>query len=205
VKIHSADEENGDGPLAEFIRGQLALVAQLERATILDRVRVGKATRKRQGRHVQGSVAYGYRSVAAPDGKGRTLEPVEETAAVVRRIFDAARHGDTPGKISAALNTEGVSGPRGGVWNRTAVRGIIENAGYTGVRYGVKGAHAAIVSRCTFNAANVQLATRGRSSVQSREELAERQRLDPPCAVGGLPTIRTEVLTLPPSPAPILL
>ena len=28
----SPTEENGDGPIAEFIRGQLALVAQLERA-----------------------------------------------------------------------------------------------------------------------------------------------------------------------------
>ena len=55
VEVVSATEENGDGPLAEFVRGQLALVAQLERAMILERVAAGRAKRKAQGRHVQGT------------------------------------------------------------------------------------------------------------------------------------------------------
>jgi hypothetical protein len=131
---------------------------------ILDRVRVGKASRKREGKHVHGSVPYGYRSVGAPDGKGRTLEVVEATAAIVRRIFIDAKEGDTPGRIAGALNTVGIPGPKGGTWNRTALRGIIENAAYAGERYGVKGAHPAIVTRRQWNAANVQLLARGRGS-----------------------------------------
>jgi len=39
VEILSVAEENGDGNVAEFIREQLALVAQLERALILERER----------------------------------------------------------------------------------------------------------------------------------------------------------------------
>ena len=50
VRLLSAAEENGDGPIAEFMRGQLALVAQLERAMILDRVGAGKARKKALGR-----------------------------------------------------------------------------------------------------------------------------------------------------------
>ena len=96
---------------------------------------------------MHGSVPYGYRSIAAPDGQGRTLQPVDDTAAVVRRIFADAKQGDTPGRIAAVLNRDGVSGPRGGGWNRTAVRGIIENVAYAGERYGVKRAHPAIVTR----------------------------------------------------------
>jgi DNA invertase Pin-like site-specific DNA recombinase len=163
VEVVSTAEENGDGPIAEFIRGQLALVAQLERSMILDRVRAGKATRKREGKHVHGNVPYGYRSVAAPDGKGRTLALVDDTAAaVVRRVFQAAKQGDTPGRIARDLNGGGVTGPRGGEWNRTAVRGMIENIAYSGERYGVKNAHPGIVSRRLFNAANETLARRSR-------------------------------------------
>jgi site-specific DNA recombinase len=163
VELHSCDEENGDGPVAEFIRGQLALVAQLERAMILDRVRAGKASRKREGKHVHGSVPYGYRSAPAPDGKGRTLAIVDETAAIVRRVFDDARHGATPGRIAKALNRDGLPGPRGGAWNRTAVRGIVENVSYYGQRYSVKRAHPAIVSRRLWNEANAELAKRSRA------------------------------------------
>src|SRR4051812_44088271 len=57
-----AEERNGDGPLAEFVRGQLALVAQLERAMILERVGAGKAKKKQLGRHVHGRVPYAYTS-----------------------------------------------------------------------------------------------------------------------------------------------
>lgn len=161
VSIYSAAEENGDGPIAEFIRGQLALVAQLERSMILDRVRAGKASRKRQGRHVQGQIPYGYVTRPADDGKGRTLEPVPETADVVRRIFEAAKRGETPGKIADALNADSVPGPSGRGWNRTAVRGMIENPAYYGERYDVRG-HAAIVTRRLWNAANGELAKRSR-------------------------------------------
>jgi DNA invertase Pin-like site-specific DNA recombinase len=44
VEIASvAEEHNGDGPIGEFIRGQLALAAQLERAMIRERLSAGKA------------------------------------------------------------------------------------------------------------------------------------------------------------------
>ena len=68
VEVQSAAEEtNGDGPIAEFMRGQLALVAQLERAMISERLSAGKAKAKGRGRHVHGSVAY-CKSVGGPRG-----------------------------------------------------------------------------------------------------------------------------------------
>lgn len=155
VELHSALEENGDGPIAEFIQGQLALVAQLERAMILDRVREGKAQKKRKGRHVHGRIPFGY--VSAGSG---ALEVQEATAGVVRRIFDDARHGDSPGRIARALDSEEAAGRR---WNRTTVRNVVANPVYCGERYGVKRAQPAIVSRQIWNAANAQLRARARS------------------------------------------
>jgi len=154
VEVVSAAEENGDGPVAEFIRGQLALVAQLERAMILERVSAGKAKRKAQGRHVHGRVPYGYRSEAG------VLAPLSELVPVVRRIFERARHGDSPGQIARALNDEGVLAPQGSRWSEQGVRVILQNVAYAGERYGVKRAHEPIVSRRLFNAANAAMYAR---------------------------------------------
>jgi site-specific DNA recombinase len=147
VEVISSAEENGDGPIAEFIRGQLALVAELERAMILERITAGKAKKKALGRHVHGRVPYGYRSA---DG---VLSVDEESAPIVRRIFEDARHGDSPGRIARQLTAGGVASPGGQVWSAKAVRRILTNPAYAGERYGVKRAHPAIVSRQTFNAA----------------------------------------------------
>lgn len=147
VEVVSAAEENGDGPIAEFIRGQLALVAELERAMISERVSAGKAKKKQLGRHVHGRVPYAYRS-----DRG-ILTPDPELAPIVLRIFSDARDGYTPGRIARALNTEGVSSPQGAQWSPTTVRRILRNAAYAGERYSVKRAHPAIVSRQLFNTA----------------------------------------------------
>ena len=164
VEVVSAAEENGDGPVAEFIRGQLALVAQLERAMILERVSAGKAKRKAQGRHVHGRAPFGYRS------EGGVLSPIPELVPIVRTIFGRAKGGDSPGRIARALNEESIPTPQGGArWSEQGVRVILGNPVYAGERYGVKRAHQAIVSRRTFNAANAALRERARDWRRRRE------------------------------------
>jgi len=140
-----AEAQNGDGPLAEFIRGQLALVAQLERSMILERVGAGKAKKKALGRHVHGRVPYGYTS------EGGVLAVDLEQAEIVRRIFKDAAAGDSPGRIARALNMQGLASPEGAAWSSKAVSRIAGNLTYVGEKYGVKRAHAQIVSRQRFN------------------------------------------------------
>ena len=158
VSVESvAEAQNGDGPLAEFIRGQLALVAQLERAMILERVSAGKAQRKALGRHVHGRVPYGY------DSSAGILTPAAATAPVVRLIFERARAGASPGQVARSLNTDQVPAPQGARWSEQGVRVIVQNVVYAGERYGIKRAHEPIVSRRVFNAANAALAERARA------------------------------------------
>lgn len=158
VRVESADEEhNGDGPLAEFIRGQLALVAQLERSMILERVGAGKAKKKQLGRHVHGRVPYGYASEAG------VLSPVPELAPIVRRIFTDIKYGYSPGRVARGLNRESVPSPLSADWTAKAVHRIVNNPAYVGERYGVKRAHPAIVSARLFNAANRALEQRAES------------------------------------------
>lgn len=154
VEVISAAEENGDGPVAEFIRGQLALVAQLERAMILERVGAGKARKKALGRHVHGRVPYGYISSAG------VLQPDPELAPIVRRIFVDAKDGRSPGRIARDLNRDGVPSPQGAAWSARTVRALLGNPAYAGERYGVKRAHPPMVSRQLFRAAQSALGTR---------------------------------------------
>lgn len=156
VEVVSVAEENGDGPLAEFIRGQLALVAQLERAMILERVSAGKAKKKALGRHVHGRVPYGYSSEAG------ILSPDPELAPIIRRIFRDIADGRTPGRVARELNADGIPSPDGAEWTRLSVRRIATNPAYAGERYGVKRAHEATVSRRAFNAAGKALEARQR-------------------------------------------
>jgi site-specific DNA recombinase len=165
VEVVSATEENGDGPMAEFMRGQLALIAQLERATILERVSAGKAQKKRQGKHVHGRVPFGFSSKDEPG----TLKPVPDLIAVVRRIFEEARQGDSPGKIARRLERDGIAPPtRAGRWSGTTVHRIISNPAYGGERHGVKQAHPPLVSRQLFNAAQQALEQRAEAWAAKR-------------------------------------
>jgi site-specific DNA recombinase len=145
VEVISTAEENGDGPIAEFVRGQLALVAQLERAMILERVSAGKAKRKQQGRHVHGSIPYGYRSA----GEGK-LDVIPEQAQIVEAAFRMAAAKSGPSSIAKALNEQNT----GRTWSRQAVTFLLRNPVYAGEKYGVKGAQPAIVPRRLWNAAN---------------------------------------------------
>jgi site-specific DNA recombinase len=70
-----------------------------------------------------GSRLYGFVSSA-----GGTIQIVEAEAAVIRRIFADYAAGDTSRDIAAALNREGVPGPRGGAWNASSVHGSRQRA-----------------------------------------------------------------------------
>jgi site-specific DNA recombinase len=144
------------GPFAELFDFIIAWVAGIERDRILDRVKAGKTKAREAGKRTDGYAPYGFTLTA-----GR-LEPVEEQAVTVRRIFEAAKAGDTPGRIAKALNADGIPGPTGRTWNRQTVRNIIGNVAYAGEQHGRKKAHPAIVTRQLWNRANEQIRSRAR-------------------------------------------
>jgi DNA invertase Pin-like site-specific DNA recombinase len=164
VRVVSTAEDNGDGPMAEFIKGQVALVAQLERAIIRERLGKGKAEARKLGRRTEGSIPYGYRHRAA--GRRSTeLEPDPERAEIVRRIFRAAAAGDSLGSIAAGLDADGIPTSRGrSGWSREALRLILRSRFYLGANHGVRDAHPAIVDRRTWNRAQRALDARSRSN-----------------------------------------
>lgn len=143
--VSVAEEHDGDGPLAEFVRGQLALIGEYERALIRERLAAGKARARQQGKHAEGKPPFGYRSVRG------VLTPIPEQVEIVERIYQDARDGLSPGKIANRLNRREIPSPRGSTWRANTVRLILTNPAYTGERYGKKRAHPTIVSRRLFN------------------------------------------------------
>jgi site-specific DNA recombinase len=61
VRVVSATEENGDGPVAAYLRGNLALIAELERGLIRQRLDFGRSKARSLGNHAVGRIPYGYR------------------------------------------------------------------------------------------------------------------------------------------------
>lgn len=71
-----------------------------------------------------GGLSYGYDVVPVPEGEdrgARAVNPVQ--AAVVRRIHTDYAGGLSPKAIAAALNREGVPGPRGKSWSQSTING----------------------------------------------------------------------------------
>lgn len=147
--VASVAEENGDGPIGRLMRNTLANIAEYERDVIRERLNAGKARGMQTGRHVHGQIPFGYRTV----GRGE-LETDLAAAAIVKRIYQASKAGDGPGRIAKDPNAEGVPSARGGRWSRQAVAAILRNPTYKGERYNVRKAHDAIVSTQLWNAAN---------------------------------------------------
>ncbi len=97
----------------------------------------------RSGQYIAAYAPYGYRK--SEEDRHRLVID-EESAAVVRRIFDMRRGGMAYGKIAAALNSEGILSPRwywakrygngsckcANLWMYTTVKNVLTNEVYTG-------------------------------------------------------------------------
>jgi len=77
-------------PFGKAMIGMLAVFAQLERDTIIERTRSGKSQRTRQGLWYGGPVPFGY---ALSMDNNRELVPNESQAALVREMFNQFTQG----------------------------------------------------------------------------------------------------------------
>jgi site-specific DNA recombinase len=133
-------------PFGKAAIGMMAVFAQLERETIVERVRDGKKEAAKQGRFMGGYSPYGYKF------NSKKLEINELEAETIRLIFSEYL---TSGKgyqhIADILNERKISPPRDAAeWERGTVSVILKNAFYAGLILHkgnlYKGQHAAIIS-----------------------------------------------------------
>ena len=91
----------------------------------------GRVAAVKRGCFINNVAPYGYKKIKI--GKDHTLEIVEDTAEVVRLIFDLyVKEGLTPTRIGDRLNGMGIPAPLGGQWTRDTIHSMLRNAHYAG-------------------------------------------------------------------------
>lgn len=115
-------QDDPDDPMRTAMRQVIGVFAELDRRTVVKRLRDGRAAKKAAGRHATGSYAYGYHG----DGKGRERDAAPDATeqAAVSRIFELRREGKSYREIAATLDSEGHKPRRAANWSAMAVRNI---------------------------------------------------------------------------------
>ena len=133
VFLNHALGETAEDALMLQVQG---VVAEYERAKIMERCRRGKLHAARKGRvSVMSRAPYGYRYVRRADGGGEAGYIIHmEEAQVVRRMFEwFAMEQISLGEVAGRLQAEGIASPRGRRrWERNTVWHILKNPTYRG-------------------------------------------------------------------------
>ncbi|UNO48962.1 recombinase family protein [Alicyclobacillus acidoterrestris] len=123
-------------PMGRFALQMMGSVAELERNTIVENVKLGMKQRAKQGKWNGGTVL-GYRSVEVENSTHRKhretrLDVVESEAVIVRMIFEKYANGTGFKGIANALNHLGYKTKHGADFSVTSIKGIISNPVYIG-------------------------------------------------------------------------
>ncbi|MES2264729.1 MAG: recombinase family protein [Pseudomonadota bacterium] len=126
----------GKTPEDDLLLQVQGMMAEYERAKILERCRRGKRHKAQTGQvGVLSAAPYGYRYVTLHEGGGcARYDIMEEQAQVVRQVFHWVGHERlTIGEVCRRLDGQRIPTARGKVkWNRSTVWGILKNPAYCG-------------------------------------------------------------------------
>jgi site-specific DNA recombinase len=126
----------GQSPEDDLLLQVQGMVAEYERAKILERSRRGKRHAASRGSiNVLSGAPYGYRYISKQEGAGQArYEIVLEEARVVRQIFTwVGAERCSIGEVCRRLQAQGIFSPKGKpYWDRTTVWGILKNPAYRG-------------------------------------------------------------------------
>src|SRR5229473_441067 len=136
VEVVFLNRELGRSPEDDLLLQVQGMIAEYERAKIIERHRRGKRHAARAGAvNVLSGAPYGYRYISKYEGGGQArYEMVPEEARVVRHVFDwIARDRLSIGEVCRRLTQAGeVTRTGKTVWDRSAVWGMLQNPAYRG-------------------------------------------------------------------------
>lgn len=122
IELHSVSESlDTSTPHGRFVLTLFGGLAQMERELIGERTR-GALAWKRENGFPTSHPPLGFR----PNGKRYHMIPVPEELAIVRRILDLWRAGQSASAIAAKLNAEGVHSKRAARWHHTTVGKVVQ-------------------------------------------------------------------------------
>src|SRR5438132_686467 len=136
VEVIFLNRALGQSPEDDLLLQVQGMIAEYERAKIMERHRRGKRHAARMGAvNVLSGAPYGYRYVSKYEGGGQArYDIVPEEARLVRQVFDwVGRDRLTLGEVCRRLTQAGEvtrTGKR--VWDRSVVWGMLKNPAYMG-------------------------------------------------------------------------
>jgi site-specific DNA recombinase len=136
VEVVFLNREIGKTPEDDLLLQVQGMMAEYERAKILERSRRGKLQGAKRGAvNVLSGAPYGYRYIGKHEGDGDArYEIVFEEARVVQQIFDwVGKERMTLGEVRKRLEEAGIKTRSGKAWwDRTTVWGMLKNPAYMG-------------------------------------------------------------------------
>ena len=125
----------GNSPEDQLLVQFQGMIAEYERAQILERSRRGKRHRAHAGEvSVMSGAPYGYRYIRKTDEAPAAYLVDEAEASVVRRVYEMYTvDGLSIAEITRKLNREGIPPRKASRWERSVVWGILRNPAYRGV------------------------------------------------------------------------
>ena len=173
VEVVFLNRPSGQSAEDELLLQVQGMMAEYERAKILERTRRGKRYAASQGSvNVLSGAPYGYRYVTKHQGGGQArYELIAEQAQVVRQAFEWVAQERIPiQEVCRRLERNGAMTRAGKtVWNRSSVAEMLKNHAYTG---------AAPFGRTRLGEARLRL-----RPLRGRTGLAKR-----PCSIHPTPT-----------------
>jgi len=137
IEVVFLNHQLGQTPEDELLLQVQGMVAEYERAKILERSRRGKLHAARRGSvNVLGGAPYGYRYVSRQEGDGRaSYEILLEEARVVRQIFEwVGQDRLSIREVTRRLQRNGIPTRTGkSYWDRTTIWGTLKNPAYKGM------------------------------------------------------------------------
>lgn len=136
IELIFLNREIGQSPEDELLLQMQGMIAEYERAQMLERSRRGKRHKAQKGSvNVLSGAPFGYRYITVVEGGGEArYEVVEEQAEVVRKIFNfVGQKRLSIGDVKRHLEEEKIPSPKGKIWwDRTTIWGILKNPAYQG-------------------------------------------------------------------------
>jgi site-specific DNA recombinase len=136
VEIVFLNHASGSSPEEELLLQMQGMMAEYERAKILERSRRGKRhAARRGGIHVLAAAPYGYRYISKQEGGGQAhYQVVDEEARIVKQVFEwVGRDGLSIEAVRCRLNDAGIPTRTGkSRWNRSSIAAMLRNPAYKG-------------------------------------------------------------------------
>jgi site-specific DNA recombinase len=136
AKIVFLNRKIGDTPEDDLLLQVQGMMAEYERAKILERSRRGKLQSAKRGSvNVLGGAPYGYHYIGKHDGNGDArYEIIFEEARIVQQIFEwVGRDRLSIGEVKRKLDEAGTKTRSGKTfWDRTVIWAMLKNTAYIG-------------------------------------------------------------------------